>query len=265
MPALHAGGTCKPVTSLPPAAGYGCCGVTVRLTVTPPHDAVVRPAEGCFPAGARTARTHSVAHQPAGRRALSAQTSTRRRGRFPGGQRLVVLRAACSFRERILWRADYPSVCHLRSVLHAHPVHSRRVPRPARPCLAAFFPEVQGTDRRRGLPNRGGPSNAERQTQGLPQRASSPFASVLFVICCSLFDIRYSFLCPFHPLLSAIRYPLSSSAPLPHTRSRLGLSSGLRPTFAISTHCPCTFTRTTSAVKSVTVLPLLLNRCEPTA
>src|SRR6266542_3945462 len=50
-----------------------------------------------------------------------------------------------------------------------------------------------------------------------------------------------------------------------HTNSKFGLSSGLRPTFAMSIHSPCTFTRTTSPVKSVTVPPLLLNNHEPTA
>ncbi len=49
------------------------------------------------------------------------------------------------------------------------------------------------------------------------------------------------------------------------TRSRFGLSSGFRPTLAISIHSSCTFTRTTSPVKSVTVPPLLLNSHEPTA
>ena len=38
-----------------------------------------------------------------------------------------------------------------------------------------------------------------------------------------------------------------------------------RPTFATSIHFPSTLTLTTSAVKSVTVEPLLLNNDEPTA
>src|SRR6476659_7705645 len=49
------------------------------------------------------------------------------------------------------------------------------------------------------------------------------------------------------------------------TRSKFGLSNGFLPTLAMLIHSPCTFTRTTSPVKSVTVPPLLLNSHEPTA
>ncbi len=49
------------------------------------------------------------------------------------------------------------------------------------------------------------------------------------------------------------------------TRSRSGFSQARLPTLAMSIHSPPTFTRTTSAVKSVTVLAWLSKREEPTA
>jgi SAM-dependent methyltransferase len=49
------------------------------------------------------------------------------------------------------------------------------------------------------------------------------------------------------------------------TLSRSGLSHGFLPILAMFTQAPCTFTRTTSAVKSVMVTPWLSKRAEPTA